>query len=93
MAVVIRLSKFGKRNAPSYRIVVTTKKTSRQGRAIELIGSYNPSQKKAPTILKKDRLTYWQEKGAKPSAAVQKIINGQYQFKKYQPGQLKVKKD
>lgn len=87
MAVVIRLARFGKKNSPSYRIVVTDKRASRQGKALEIIGNYNPSPNPPQLTWQKERFDYWQEKGAKPSAAVTKLVAGKYVYKKYHPAQ------
>lgn len=86
MSVSIRLAKFGKKNAPSYRLTVIPKRTSRQGRALEVLGTYNPSHRPVQLKINKERLKFWQKQGAKPSLAVQKIIEGQYTYHRYQPG-------
>lgn len=85
MSVVIRLSKFGKKNAPSYRVVVISKRTSRQGRALEIIGSYNPFPQPPQLTWKKERFAYWQKQGAEISEAVKKLMAGKYTYKKYRP--------
>ena len=66
--VKIRLSRKGKKHAPFYRIVVTDKRTKRDGKPIEEIGTYNPMTKE----LKLDKLKAeeWIKKGAQPSETV-----------------------
>ncbi|HHH14313.1 MAG TPA: 30S ribosomal protein S16 [candidate division WWE3 bacterium] len=81
----IRLLKRGRKNAPSYRIVVAESRRARDGKHLEVIGFYNPSYN--PVLFKydKERYTYWISKGAQPTEAVVKLIDGKYEFKKYAP--------
>lgn len=72
MAVRIRLRRTGKRNAPSHRIVVADGRSPRDGRFIELVGTYDPV-KKAETI-DLERVDYWVSQGAQPSDTVWGII-------------------
>ena len=71
--LVIRLFRVGKKNQPSFKIVVTDKRRStRAGRFVEEIGFYNPLTKEK--VLKSERLKYWISVGAKPSATVQNLL-------------------
>lgn len=79
--LVIRLFRVGKKNQPSYKIVVTEKsKASRRGRFVEEVGFYNPLTKEKN--LKSERIKYWISQGAKPSDTLHnmfvsgKIIEG-----------------
>lgn len=72
MAVRIRLRRTGKRNAPSHRIVVTDSRSPRDGRFIEILGTYNPSRKQETIDL--ERADHWLSHGAKPSETVDAII-------------------
>lgn len=83
MIVRIRLSRIGKKNAPAYRIVVAPQRSSRGGKAIEIIGNYNPSHNPAQLTIKKDRLAYWVEKGAQMSDAVKQLNEGNYKYSVY----------
>ncbi|MEK7595843.1 MAG: 30S ribosomal protein S16 [Patescibacteria group bacterium] len=85
MSVTIRLSKIGKKNSPSYRIVVCPTKSKRDGENLAILGFFNPSS--TPSLFEYDKTKYleWVKKGAMVSPAVEKLINGTYQFKKYQP--------
>lgn len=74
MAVKIRLSRTGRTNAPSYRVVAIDEHKKRDGRFIEILGSYNPLAKVANFEYKKDRVAYWLSKGAKPSATVAALL-------------------
>lgn len=84
MSVKIRLSKFGKKNAPAYRIVVSTTRTKRDGKFLDIIGHFNPLMDKKPTI-DAQKLNEWIKKGAQLTKAVKKMVEGTYEFKKYQP--------
>ncbi len=81
----IRLLKRGKRNAPTYRIVVAPSTAPRDGKVIEVLGYFNPSTKPPNLSLDKGRLAHWLNKGAKMTTAVEKISKGRYQFKPYHP--------
>jgi small subunit ribosomal protein S16 len=73
MAVKIRLSRCGKRNQPSYRIVVTDVRSPRDSKFIEIIGYYNISKAKEPG-LNQERLNYWLKQGAKPTKRVISLV-------------------
>ena len=72
MAVKIRLKRCGKRNAASYRIVVADVKSARDGRFIEEIGYYNPTNKDEKVDL--ERAKYWLGVGAQASETVANIL-------------------
>jgi small subunit ribosomal protein S16 len=75
MSVVIRLSGTGKTHAISYRIVVAEKWSKRDGKNIEILGFYNPWQREGDRYkLDKERYDYWLSKGAKPSPAVEELV-------------------
>jgi len=71
--LVIRLFRVGKKNQPSFKIVVTDKrKPPRAGRFVEQVGFYNPLTKEK--VLKQDRIKYWLSLGAKPSATIHNLF-------------------
>lgn len=74
MAVVIRLSKTGKKGEAKFRVVVKEKRSKRDGKAIEVLGWYEKGVKSEKKEIKKDRLNYWLSQGAQPTATVKKII-------------------
>ena len=74
MAVKIRLTRFGKKNQPLYRLVAIDEHKKRDGKAIEILGSYNPSDKNNFLKVNKDRLDYWLSVGAKPTETVKHLI-------------------
>ena len=71
----IRLLRTGKKNAPSFRIVLTEKTAPPQGRFLEVLGFYNPRSKEIG--LKKERILHWLSKGAKPSDTVHNLLVSQ----------------
>jgi small subunit ribosomal protein S16 len=75
MAVVIRLSKSGKRGEAKYRVIVTEKRYRRDGEPIESLGWYEKREKNENKEINKKRYDYWISKGAKPSATVEKILS------------------
>jgi len=74
MAVKIRLMRFGKKKQPLYRIVVIDSRRSRNSEYLERIGHYNPSLVKNKLVLDKQRLQFWQERGAQPSKGLLRLL-------------------
>ena len=72
--VMIRLARFGARKQPYYRIVVIEKDRARNGRSIEVVGTYNPRTNPATVDLKHERIAYWRSKGAQLSSRMEKIV-------------------
>ncbi len=74
MAVRIRLRREGRKSVPMYRIVVTDREAPRDGRFIEVIGSYRPRSVKDPVTLDLDKARHWLSKGATPSDTVASLL-------------------
>jgi small subunit ribosomal protein S16 len=72
--LMIRLARIGKKKHPFYRVVVTEKTRPRNGRFVEIVGTYDPAKKPAGIQLKEDRIRYWLGKGAQPSDTVQSFL-------------------
>ena len=72
--LMIRLSRTGARKQPHYRVVVIEKERARNGRPVEVVGTYNPRTNPASVELKRERIDYWVSKGAKMSDRVGKIV-------------------
>lgn len=84
MAVKIRLKRFGKIRSPFYRIVVADSRTKRDGRVIEEIGKYHPTEEPSFIEVNSDRAQYWLSVGAQPTeqvAALLKITGDWAKFK------------
>lgn len=80
--LAIRLSKIGKKNAPSYRIVVANKRSGRDTGGNEILGYYNPSQAEKFKV-DMEKVEKWIKLGAKPTPAVNELLKGEYKFLKY----------
>ena len=77
MVVRLRLQRFGKKNHPFYRMVAAHSKAKRDGRFLEIVGTYNPIANRdgmKEIRLKTDRLKYWISVGAQPSDRVAWIL-------------------
>jgi small subunit ribosomal protein S16 len=72
---MIRLKRVGARKQPRYRVVVIEKERARDGRPVEVVGTYNPRTNPASIDLKRERIDYWVSKGAKMSDRVSKIVS------------------
>ncbi|MGA1201843.1 MAG: 30S ribosomal protein S16 [Planctomycetota bacterium] len=72
MAVMIRLKRCGRRHRPFYRVEAIEKRNSRQGRSLEVVGTYDPfvSNEANRVNLKVDRVQHWLDQGARPSETV-----------------------
>src|SRR5205814_6588237 len=74
MAVSIRLRREGAKNRPYYKVVVADSRSQRDGKFIEIIGTYDPKKSGHNSTLKLDRAEYWISKGAQPSDTVRSLI-------------------
>jgi len=96
VAVKIKLKRMGKIRAPYYRVVVADSRTKRDGRAIEEIGKYHPTEEPSLIDISSDRVQYWLGVGAQPTEQVMALlkVTGDWQKFKGLPGAegtLKVK--
>lgn len=74
MAAKIRLARHGAKKRPFYRIVVADSESSRDGRFLEIIGTYNPLPDPAAISFKTDRVKHWIDQGAAPSDTVRSLL-------------------
>ncbi|MCI2959040.1 30S ribosomal protein S16 [Agromyces atrinae] len=74
MAVKIRLKRLGKIRAPYYRIVIADSRTKRDGRVIEEIGKYHPTEEPSFIEVDSERAQYWLSVGAQPTEQVAAIL-------------------
>ncbi|MBP1755803.1 MAG: hypothetical protein H6Q59_2201 [Firmicutes bacterium] len=74
MAVKIRLKRMGQKKAPFYRIVVSDSRTPRDGRFIEEIGTYDPTQNPSTFKVDEEAAKKWMANGAQPTDTVGKIF-------------------
>ncbi|MDO8515410.1 MAG: 30S ribosomal protein S16 [bacterium] len=74
MAVKIRLARYGKTGKPTYRVVAIDEQKKRNGRAIEFLGTHEPTLNPSKTVLKMDRIKYWLSVGAQPTTTMAALI-------------------
>ena len=74
MSVKIRLARHGAKKRPFYRIVVADSESPRDGRFLEIVGTYNPLPDPAEVQVKNDRIQHWMDQGALPSNTVKNLI-------------------
>jgi small subunit ribosomal protein S16 len=73
--LMIRLARMGARKQPYYRIVVIEKERARNGRPVEVVGTYNPRTNPSTVDFKRERVDYWVSKGAQMSDRVGKLYS------------------
>ncbi len=74
MAVSMRLMRFGGKKSPFYRIVVADRRSARDGRFIEQVGTYDPKKDPAEVHFKEDKAAQWLKKGAQPTPTVRQLL-------------------
>ena len=74
MSVAIRLTRVGATKRPAYRVIAIDKRRSRDGRALEILGFYDPLTEPATVQLETDKIKAWIGKGAQPSETVVKLM-------------------
>ena len=76
MSVKIRLARGGQKKRPVYQVVVADERCPRDGRFIEALGQYDPSQEQSLLNFKGDRALEWLNKGAQPTDTVRRLLRG-----------------
>ncbi len=74
MAVKLRLMRMGKKKQPTYRVVAADSRKARNGRFIEIVGTYNPRQEPSLIEIDNEKALHWLRHGAQPSERVQKLL-------------------
>ena len=72
--LAISLMRMGAKKSPFYRVVIKEKRSKRDGKYLENVGTYNPTRQPAEIKLKADRVQYWIAKGAQPTDTVRQLI-------------------
>lgn len=75
--LTIRLARVGKTKKPTYRVVVIDQRRPRDGRFVEVVGTYDPLKKPAEIKLDSERIRYWLDRGAQPSDTVRSFLHNQ----------------
>lgn len=74
MAVRIRLTRFGRKKKPFYRIIVADSESKRDGKFLDVIGTYDPLQDPAVININNEKLQEWMGRGALPTTTVKSLI-------------------
>ena len=74
MAVKLRLMRMGKKKQPTYRVVAADSRSPRDGRFIEIVGTYEPRSEPSVVKIDNDKALRWLADGAKPTETVQKLL-------------------
>jgi small subunit ribosomal protein S16 len=74
MAVKLRLMRFGKKKQPVYRLVAADSRSPRDGRFIEILGTYEPRTEPSRVAFDRDRVDAWLSKGAQPTETVARLL-------------------
>ena len=74
MAVRLRLMRMGKKKQPTYRVVAADSRSPRNGRFIEIIGTYQPRLEPSVVKIDNERAVHWLQHGAQPSETVEKLL-------------------
>ena len=91
MAVKLRLKRMGSKQKPFYRIVAADSKSPRDGKFIELVGTYNPVKGKEVVTVDEEKALKWLNNGAEPTDTVKSIFRSQGIMKKYAESKTKKK--
>lgn len=83
MSVKIRLKRMGSKKKPFYRIVVADSRSPRDGRFIEMVGTYNPLVEPAEVKIVEESVLEWMKKGAQPSDTVRNLFSKKGIMKKF----------
>ncbi len=74
MAVKLRLMRMGKKKQPTYRVVAADARSPRNGRFIEIVGTYAPRDEPSTIVIDNDKAVDWLRKGAQPTETVEKLL-------------------
>ena len=88
MAVKIRLKRMGAKKTPFYSIVVADSRSPRDGRYIEIVGTYNPVAEPAKVDINEELVLKWLKDGAKPSDTVRNLFSNQGIMEKFHNAKL-----
>lgn len=83
MGVSIRLSRFGAKKVPFYRIVVADSKRARDGKFLEQVGTYDPRKEPSEVVLKEEALLQWLARGAQPTDTVKRFLKSSGIWQKF----------
>ena len=86
MAVKLRLMRMGKKKQPTYRVVAADSRSPRNGRFIEILGTYEPRAEPSVVKIDADKAVAWLNKGAQPTERVEKLLKLSGAWEQFKPG-------
>ncbi len=86
MAVKLRLMRMGKKKQPTYRLVAADGRSPRDGRFIEIVGTYDPRAEPSLIKIDNDKVVAWLQKGAQPTERVQTLLKISGAWEQFKPG-------
>lgn len=89
MAVKLRLKRMGAKQRPFYRIVAADSRSPRDGRFLEVVGTYNPITNPAEIKIDEEKTMYWLNNGAQPTETVRNILSKEGIMKKFAESKIK----
>jgi small subunit ribosomal protein S16 len=89
VAVRLRLMRMGKKKQPTYRIVAADSRSPRDGRFIEIVGTYDPRREPSAITVDNEKAVDWLKKGAQPSERVQKLLQVSGAWDEFQSSKAK----
>lgn len=84
--VKIRLMRMGKKKQPTYRVVAADSRSPRNGRFIEILGTYEPRADPSRILIDADKAVGWLRKGAQPTETVEKLLKITGAWEQFRPG-------
>ncbi len=89
MAVKLRLMRMGKKKQPTYRVVAADTRSPRNGRFIEILGTYEPRAEPSRIVIDEAKALHWLRQGAQPTERVAKLLRATGAWEQYQAGPAK----
>ncbi|MCC6438365.1 MAG: 30S ribosomal protein S16 [Acidimicrobiales bacterium] len=89
MAVKLRLRRRGKKKQPTYRVVAADGRSPRDGRFIEIVGSYDPRREPSAITIDNEKAVRWLRNGAQPTETVEKLLKISGAWEEFKPGTAK----
>jgi len=86
VAVKLRLMRMGKKKQPTYRVVAADSRSPRNGRFIEILGTYEPRAEPSVIKIDADKAVAWLRKGAQPTERVEKLLKLSGAWEQFKPG-------
>jgi small subunit ribosomal protein S16 len=89
VAVKLRLMRMGKKKQPTYRVVAADARSPRDGRFIEIVGTYQPRADPSVVLIDNAKALRWLNQGAQPTETVEKLLKISGAWEEYKPAAVK----